>query len=88
MDAEFEKIKMIQKERFAEKVPKEKISQEMIFSARREVANVKFSDAVGHYGGAGFATRYPLRFSKQLEVMIDVGVSPKSNACTYPMCSS
>ena len=79
MDAEFQMIKMIQKERFSEQAPQEKISQEMIFAARREVAQVKFSDALGHYMvELVFATRYPLRYSKQLEVMIDVGVSPRA----------
>ena len=79
MEAEFEMIKMIQEERFKEDTPKAKISQEMIFAARREVAQVKFSDALGHYMvELVFATRYPLRYSKQLEVMIDVGVSPRA----------
>ena len=79
MDAEFQMIKMIQEERFNAPAPEEKISQEMIFSARREVAEVKFSDALGHYMvELVFATRYPLRYSKQLDVMIDVGVSPRA----------
>jgi len=79
MDAEFQMIKMIQEERFEENVSKEKISQEMIFTARREVSQVKFSDTLGHYMvELVFATRYPLRYSKQLEVMIDVGVSPRA----------
>jgi MoxR-like ATPase len=78
-EAEFEMIKMIQEERFEEKKPQSKISQEMIFAARREVAEVKFSDTIGHYMvDLVFATRYPLRYSKQLEVMIDVGVSPRA----------
>ncbi|HEY9189867.1 MAG TPA: MoxR family ATPase [Sulfurovum sp.] len=78
-EAEFEMIRMIQGERFEEKKPQEKIPQEMIFAARREVAQVKFSDALGHYiVELVFATRYPLRYSKQLEVMIDVGVSPRA----------
>ena len=79
MDAEFQMIKMIQEERFTQGEPKEKISQELIFAARREVAKVKLSDALGHYIiELVFATRYPLRHSKQLEVMIDVGVSPRA----------
>jgi MoxR-like ATPase len=79
MDAEFQMIKMIQEERFAQSESKEKISQEMIFSARREVAKVKLSDELGRYiVELVFATRYPLRHSKQLEVMIDVGVSPRA----------
>jgi MoxR-like ATPase len=79
MDAEFQMIKMIQEERFNDPVPQARISQEMIFAARREVADVKFSDALGRYiVELVFATRYPLRYSKQLDVMIDVGVSPRA----------
>jgi MoxR-like ATPase len=79
MDAEFQMIKMKQEERFSEKVPQEKIPQEMIFTARREVANVKYSDDLArNIVELVFATRYPLRYSKQLEVMIDVGVSPRA----------
>jgi len=80
MESEFQMIKLIQEERFSEKVSNEKISQELIFAARKEVANVKFSDAIGHYIiELVFATRFPLRYSKQLEVMIDVGVSPRAS---------
>lgn len=80
MESEFQMIKMVQEERYAEKVPKEKITQEMIFAARLEVKKVKFSDALGHYiVELVFATRYPLRYSPQLEVMIDVGVSPRAS---------
>ena len=79
MDAEFQMIKMIEEERFSEKKSQAKISQEMIFAARREVANVKYSDDLARYiVELVFATRYPLRYSKQLEVMIDVGVSPRA----------
>ncbi len=51
----------------------------MIFAARREVANIKYSDDIARYiVELVFATRYPLRYSKQLDVMIDVGVSPRA----------
>ena len=50
----------------------------MIFAARKEVAQVEIGEAVGKYIiELVFATRYPLRYSKQLGVMIDVGVSPR-----------
>jgi len=79
MDAEFEMIKMIEEERFTEKVPQEKIPQEMIFEARREVSKVKYSDDLAKYiVELVFATRYPLRYSRQLDVMIKVGVSPRA----------
>ena len=51
----------------------------MIFAAVRVVAMVIFSETIGRYiVELVFATRYPLRYSKQLEVMIDVGVSPRA----------
>ena len=80
MEAEFEMIRLIQEERYQEKASQEKISQEMIFAAQQEVTKVKFSDAIGHYiVDLVYATRYPMRYSKQLAVMIDVGVSPRGS---------
>ena len=80
MESEFKMIKMVQEEKRKEKQQKAKISQEMIFAARDEVAQVELSDEIGHYiVELVFSTRYPLRYSKQLEVMIDVGVSPRGS---------
>jgi len=80
MESEFKMIKMVQEEKHKEKQQKAKISQEMIFAARDEVAQVELSDEIGHYiVELVFSTRYPLRYSKQLEVMIDVGVSPRGS---------
>lgn len=80
MESEFKMIKMVQEEKHKEKQQKTKISQEMIFAARDEVAQVELSDEIGHYiVELVFSTRYPLRYSKQLEVMIDVGVSPRGS---------
>jgi len=79
MDAEFQMMKMVQKERFTKNESKEKISQELIFAARKEVSEVKYSEAIGRYiVELVYATRYPLRYSKQLDVMIDAGVSPRA----------
>ncbi len=80
MESELKIIRMVQEEKHKEKAPKEKISQEMIFAARDEIAQVKLSDEVGRYiVELVYATRYPLRYSKQLEIMIDVGVSPRGS---------
>lgn len=59
----------------------EKIPQAMIFAAREEVNAVMLSDEMGRYiVDLVFITRYPLRYnSKQLEVMIGVGVSPRGS---------
>jgi len=80
MESELKIIRMVQEEKHKEKSPKEKISQEMIFAARDEIAQVKLSDEVGRYiVELVFATRYPLRYSKQLSIMIDVGISPRGS---------
>jgi len=80
MDSEYQMIQMLQKEKHHTKVEKEKISQEMVFAAREEVGKVKISEEIGKYiVELVFSTRYPMRYSKQLDVMIDVGVSPRGS---------
>jgi len=80
MESEYKIIQMVQNERHHKKEQKEKIPQEMIFAARDEVGKVKISEAVGKYiVELVFSTRYPMRYSKQLDVMIDVGVSPRGS---------
>ncbi len=80
MESEFQMVKMIQDEKRHEKVVKGKIPQALIFAARDEVANIKVSDEIGHYMiELVFSTRYPLRYSRQLDMMIEVGVSPRAS---------
>ncbi len=80
MDSEYRMIQMVQNEKHHQKVQKETISQEMIFAARDEVGKVKISEELGKYiVELVFSTRYPMRYSKQLDVMIDVGVSPRGS---------
>ena len=80
MESEFKMIKMIQNEKQHEKVIENKIPQALIFAARKEVLQVKMSDAIGRYiVELVFSTRYPLRYSRQLDVMIEIGVSPRGS---------
>ncbi len=77
-DAELKMLRMIHDEHTRGPVPAEKIAQEILFAARREVADVQMDEAVGRYlVELVFATRHPLQYSRQLDVMIDVGVSPR-----------
>ena len=58
----------------------ELISQEMIFSARDEIANVKSTGVVEQYiVDLVFATRYPEKYDEKLASYIDVGVSPRAS---------
>ena len=80
MESEFKMVKMILDEKRHEKVVQEKIPQALIFAARDEVADIKVSDEMGRYMiELVFATRYPVRYSRQLGVMIDLGISPRGS---------
>ena len=58
----------------------EKLSQEVIFDARREIAAVKVSDAVERYmADLVYATRIPDKYSEDLDRWIDVGGSPRAS---------
>ncbi len=80
MESEFQMVKMVQEEKHQEKQPHAKIPQTLIFAAQDAVAHMPVSDALGHYMiELVFCTRYPLRYSRQLEVMIELGVSPRAS---------
>ena len=80
MDSELKMIKMVQEEKKHLSDPRPRIPQSLIFAAREDVRKILISDEIGRYiVDLVFSTRYPLRYSKQLEVMIDVGVSPRGS---------
>jgi MoxR-like ATPase len=80
MDAEYQMLKMLQEEYVTPHKPVSRLPQELIFAAQKEVANVTVSEVMGRYiVELVFATRYPLRYSKQLGVMIEVGISPRGS---------
>jgi MoxR-like ATPase len=80
MDSELEMIRMVQKEKHKVEDTREKIPQALIFEARDEVNDIVVTDEIGRYiVNLVYSTRYPLRYSKQLGVMIDVGVSPRGS---------
>ncbi len=79
MESEYKMMIRAEKERYKEVKKLPKIPQELIFAARREASNVTISDEIGHYiVELVFATRYPLRYTHQLEVLIERGVSPRA----------
>ncbi|MBA1421422.1 MAG: AAA family ATPase [Epsilonproteobacteria bacterium] len=80
MASEFKMVKLVLNEKRHKKEIEEKIPQSIIFAAREEVADIVVSDAMGHYMiELVFATRYPVRYSRQLGVMIDLGISPRGS---------
>ena len=79
--SELEVIKLVRGERSGVKHEEsEKITQEMIFSARDEIAKVKSSATVEQYiVDLVFATRYPEEYDEALASYIDIGVSPRAS---------
>jgi MoxR-like ATPase len=80
MASEFQMVKMILEEKRHKESIQEKLAQSLIFAAREEVADVLIDDEMGRYMiELVFATRYPVRYSRQLGVMIDLGISPRGS---------
>jgi MoxR-like ATPase len=58
----------------------ERISQQAVFDARREIGQVQVSDAIGRYmADLVYATRTPEKYSEDLARWIDVGGSPRAS---------
>lgn len=80
--SEIEVIRLVRGEKSgnSEVDTEEKISQEMIFAARDEIASVKSSEIVEQYiVDLVFATRYPEKYDEKLASFIDIGVSPRAS---------
>jgi len=60
--------------------PAERIPQQAVFDARREIGQVKVSPAIGRYmADLVYATRTPEKYSGDLARWIDVGGSPRAS---------
>ncbi len=80
--SEIDVIRLVrdEKSRKTEKNVEVEISQEMIFAARDEIANVKSTAIVEQYiVDLVFATRYPEKYDEKLASYIDIGVSPRAS---------
>ena len=79
--SEIEIIRLVRGERSGVKEEEpEKITQEVIFDARKEIALVKSSETIEQYiVDLVFATRYPEKYDATLASYIDVGVSPRAS---------
>ena len=81
--SEIEVIRLVRGEKSGnkgEEIGDTLISQEMIFAARDEIANVKSTEVVEQYiVDLIFATRYPEKYDEKLASYIDVGVSPRAS---------
>lgn len=63
-----------------EKPERERISQDAVFAARKEIAAIHVSDAVQRYmADLVYATRTPDKYSEDLDRWIDVGGSPRAS---------
>jgi MoxR-like ATPase len=80
--SEIEVIRLVRGEKSGkiEEDEGEEISQELIFAARDEIAEVKSTEIVEQYiVDLVFATRYPEKYDEKLASLIDIGVSPRAS---------
>jgi MoxR-like ATPase len=80
--SEMEVIELVRAEKSEKKqeVESERISQDVIFAARDEIAKVQSSKVIIQYiVDLVFATRYPEKYNEELASYIDVGVSPRAS---------
>lgn len=64
----------------APKVKREKIPQQAVFDARKEIGQIQVSEAVQRYmADLVYATRTPEKYSEDLDRWIDVGGSPRAS---------
>ena len=81
MESELKMIRLVRGEResSSDDITKQRIPQKAIFVARKEITKVKMSEEIERYIiSLVYSTRYPLRYSKQLDIFIKVGVSPRA----------
>ena len=75
-----EEVAATAKDSQQESEPAERIPQQAVFDARREIGQVKVSPAMGRYmADLVYATRTPEKYSEDLARWIDVGGSPRAS---------
>jgi MoxR-like ATPase len=70
-----------------EQEEKDKLAPEIIFAAREEIAKVKISEPMERYiVDIISATRYPEKYSKELDEWLDYGASPRGSIAIDRSC--
>ena len=80
-DSELKIMRLNREEQHSgEKEEKEKLAPEIIFAAREEIAKVTISEAMEKYVvDIISATRYPEKYSEELDAWLDFGASPRGS---------
>jgi len=80
-ESELAILRLNRSEQYASKEKnKDRLSPEVVFEARKEIASVKISEPMEKYiVDIIAATRYPDKYSKELDQWIDFGASPRGS---------
>ena len=80
-ESELAILRLNRSEQYASKEKnKDRLSPEVVFEARKEIASVKISEPMEKYiVDIIAATRYPEKYSKELDQWIDFGASPRGS---------
>jgi MoxR-like ATPase len=77
-DSEKKILRLVREEAKGVKEKHDPFEQDLIFNARKEIQNIEVSEAAEKYiVDLIFATRYPAKYSEQLDKWIDFGASPR-----------
>ena len=86
-DSELKILRLNREEQIKKKEKTEKLSPQVIFDAREEIAKVKISENMEKYiVDIISATRYPEKYSKELDEWIDFGASPRGSIAIDRSC--
>jgi len=79
-DSELKILRLNREEQVKKKEKTEKLSPQVIFDAREEISKVKISENMERYiVDIISATRYPEKYSKELDEWLDFGASPRGS---------
>ena len=86
-DSELKIMRLNREEQTKKKDNTEQLSPEVIFDAREEIANVKISENMEKYiVDIISATRYPEKYSKEIDNWIEFGASPRGSIAIDRSC--
>ena len=86
-DSELKILRLNREEQIKKKEKTEKLSPQVIFDAREEITKVKISENMEKYiVDIISATRYPEKYSKELDEWIDFGASPRGSIAIDRSC--
>jgi MoxR-like ATPase len=86
-ESELEIVRLNRSEQYKSEEKRERLQPEVVFEARKEIAKVEISESMEKYiVDIIAATRYSDKYSKELDLWIDYGASPRGSIAIDRTC--